>query len=245
MFIAAFGLKNAMLKTRHMVFSEELQIINEYKTYIENKDFPCVAARASFSKNQTKVMVADHIGYAIDDNSILKFMYAFVDEYRSSNNAFDSAAIIFKCQQVLSEEMFDSMMWQRLQALSTLDAKQYNYDNRVTADPNSANFSYSLKEEAFFIIGLHKASSRPARQFTYPTLVFNPHAQFELMKETEQYSKMQKIVRKRDVSYSGSVNPMLQDFGNASEVYQYSGKKYDNQWQCPLNIHHAKNNTTP
>lgn len=229
-----------------MVISEEIGIINEYKAYIENKDFPCVAARASLNKNQTRIMVANHIACPKNDAAMLEFIYDFVEEYRSSTNTFNSAALIFKEPKICTEEMFDHLMWQRLQALSTLDARQYPYDKRVAADPKSADFSFSLKEEAFFIIGLHKASSRAARQFIYPTLVFNPHAQFEQMKTTAQYAKLQKIVRKRDVTFSGSVNPMLQDYGHASEVYQYSGKKYTPQWQCPLNIYHAtKNNTTP
>jgi hypothetical protein len=41
-------------------------------------------------------------------------------------------------------------------------------------------------------------------------------------------------VRKRDIAYSGSINPMLNDFGNASEVYQYSGKQYTSDWVCPF-----------
>ena len=226
------------------MITEKTFIINEYLAYIKNKDFPCVAARASLDKNETRIMVADNIACPKDDLKILKFIYDFVDEYRNSTNTFNSLAITFKGPQICTEEMFDHFMWQRLQALSIIDAERYKYDKRVDSDPSAANFSFSLKEEAFFVIGLHKLSSRAARQFTYPTLVFNPHAQFELLKETAQYAKMQKIVRKRDLSYSGSVNPMLQDFGNASEVYQYSGRKYDQQWQCPLNIHHAKYNTT-
>ena len=227
-----------------MVFTEETFIINHYLAYIKNKDFPCVAARASLDRNEICIIVADNIACPKDDITVLKFIYDFVDKYRHSNNTFNSLAIIFKGPKICTEEMFDYFMWQRLQALSTLDAMHYKYDKRVNADPNAANFSFSLKEEAFFVIGLHQSSSRLARQFNYPTLVFNPHAQFELMKETAQYVKMQKIVRKRDFSYSGSVNPMLQDFGNASEVYQYSGRKYDQEWECPLKIHHAKNNTT-
>ena len=228
-----------------MIITEESLIINEYIAFIKNKDFPCVAARASLDRNKISVMVADNIACPKDDLTALNFIYHFVDEYRNSINRYNSLAIIFKGPQICTEEIFDYFMWQRLQALSILDAERYKYDKRVDPDPSAANFSFSLKEEAFFVIGLHKLSSRAARQFSYPTLVFNPHAQFELLKETAQYVRMQKIVRKRDLSYSGSVNPMLQDFGNASEVYQYSGRKYDQQWQCPLNIHHAKNNTTP
>ena len=50
--------------------------------------------------------------------------------------------------------------------LQILDAENYNYDDRVEADPSSAKFSFSIKEEAFYIIGLHAASSRQARQFS-------------------------------------------------------------------------------
>ena len=220
-------------------------IINEFINYIENKNFPCVAAKASLNKTNCNIMVADNIACPKDDCKILKFIYDFVDDYRKSDKAFSSLAIIFKNSQPNTEDMFDTLMWQRLQALSVLDAEQYSYDKRVNNDPDSANFSFSIKEEAFFIIGLHSASSRVARKFKYPTLVFNPHAQFEAMKQTEQYNKIQKIVRKRDLYLSGSINPMLENYGTASEVYQYSGKQYDAQWQCPLNIQHATNNTTP
>jgi FPC/CPF motif-containing protein YcgG len=59
------------------------------------------------------------------------------------------------------------------------------------------------------------------------------------MRQANTYDKMKSIVRKRDVAYSGSINPMLDDFGNSSEVYQYTGKKYNNSWECPLKIKHA------
>ena len=141
--------------------------------------------------------------------------------------------------------MFDELLWQRLQALEILDAENYSYDNRVESDPSSSSFSFSIKEEAFYIIGLHPASSRQARQFKYPALVFNPHAQFEQLRSTTKYEVMKNTVRKRDIALSGSVNPMLQDFGESSEVFQYSGRKYDETWQCPLKITHAETKHNP
>ena len=135
-------------------------IINEFINYVENKNFPCVAAKASLNKTNCNLMVADNIACPKDDAKILKFLYDFVDEYRKSDRAFSSLVIIFKSYHPLTEDMFETFMWQRLQALSVLDAEQYSYDKRVNKDPDSANFSFSIKEEAFFIIGLHKTSSR-------------------------------------------------------------------------------------
>lgn len=215
------------------------KIMDGYLAYINFPAFPCIAAKAALSKQQVKCMVAEHMACPNDDRIILQFLYSFIEEYRSSKEFYHSAAVIFKNPGFITEEMFEQMLWQRLQALVDIDAKDHSYDKRVSADPTSAHFSFSLNEEAFYIIGLYPLSSRKSRQFKYPTLVFNPHAQFEELRETTKYEKMKTAVRKRDVTYSGSVNPMLEDFGKSSEVFQYSGRHHDETWQCPLKINHA------
>lgn len=224
--------------------TQNQQIVSNYLDLIGNKEFPCVAAKAALGRNQIKCFVAHNLMCPANDAEILNFLYEFIDCYRNSDELYHSAAIIFKGPTEISEEMFDTILWKRLQALSDLDAANYPYDNRVDMDPKSENFSFSLKGEAFFIIGLSPESNRHTRQFKYPTLVFNPHAQFQQLKETSKYANLQNVVRKRDIAFSGSINPMLSDFGNASEVYQYSGKLYDDQWKCPLKINHGKNNST-
>ncbi|WP_294245386.1 guanitoxin biosynthesis heme-dependent pre-guanitoxin N-hydroxylase GntA [uncultured Chryseobacterium sp.] len=205
-----------------------------FRAFVDDASFPCVAAKAALSRDQMKLFVAGHIACPKDDREILEFIYGFVEEYRSAENHFHTACVIFPESEGLNETMFERFLWMRLQALSDLDSAQYPYDQRVSPDPHSDQFSFSLKEEAFFVIGLNPDSSREARRFKYPTLVFNPHAQFEELRTLKRYDKMKNIVRKRDVALSGSINPMLQDFGAASEVYQYSGMQYDSNWQCPF-----------
>lgn len=224
---------------------QDREIIEEYMGFLACRQFPCIAAKAALSRQQVKCMVAGSMACPKDDADILHFLYDFVDTYRTSKELYHSATIIFSGPQGIDEELFDAFLWQRLQSLEILDAKNYPYDSRVEADPSSAKFSFSLKEEAFYIIGLHPASSRLARQFKYPTLVFNPHAQFVQLRETTKYWMMKNSVRKRDLAFSGSVNPMLHDFGESSEVYQYSGRKYDENWQCPLNINHEQTKHNP
>ncbi|MEO6219635.1 MAG: guanitoxin biosynthesis heme-dependent pre-guanitoxin N-hydroxylase GntA [Ginsengibacter sp.] len=225
--------------------SEKIQ--QEYFKYIDNKDFACIAAKAALAKQQLQCLVVDSMACPKDDTDILKFLYKFIDCYQNSKELYHSAAVIFKEPLFNSEEMFEKLMWQRLQAISDMDSIEYNYDSRVDHDPASPNFSFSVKKESLFIIGLHPASSRLLRRFKYPALVFNPHMQFEELKDKGKYKKMKDTVRKRDIAFSGSVNPMLTDFGEASEVYQYSGRQYNTAWQCPLKINHAanENNTTP
>lgn len=213
--------------------------IREYFEFINQKNFPCVAAKTALSWQQINCLVVDHLACPKDDAAILEFLYAFVDTYRSSEKLYHSAAIIFRGPTAPNEALFEELFWQRMQSLANLDAQRYGYDKRVVADPASPEFSFSLKEEAFFVVGLHPASPRAARQFRYPTLVFNAHAQFEQIRGNGRYDTLRDTIRTRDVAYSGSVNPMLQNFGTASEVYQYTGKVYDNAWKCPFLSPHA------
>lgn len=215
------------------------EIIHEFLTHVKEKEFPCVAAHEALTKNTLRCFVAEHMACPKDDYSILQFVYHFIDEFRKNSKGFHSAAVIFSGPPEINEDLFDNLLWKRLQSLSDLDALQYPYDPRVDADVNSPNFSFSLKSEAFYVIGMFSESTRKARRFKYPTLIFNPHAQFEKLRENNQYVKMQHIVRSRDKQYSGSVNPMLADFGDISEVFQYSGRIYSKDWNCPLNPKHA------
>lgn len=210
-----------------------LAVQDAFRSFIDDKIFPCVAAKAALTRDHMHIFVAGHLACPKDDQEILDFIYKFIDEYRAADSDFHTVCVIFPETHSINEEMFDSLLWQRLQALSDLDAQKYPYDSRVDSDPSSPQFSFSLKEEAFFIIGLSPGSSRDARRFRYPAIVFNPHEQFEELRSLKRYDKMKNIVRKRDVALSGSINPMLHDFGDDSEVYQYSGMRYDKNWECP------------
>ena len=225
-------------------YSEKEQVAGDFYAHLTEKEFPCIAAHEAASKETLHCMVADHMACPKDDHAIISFLYDFVDEFRSKTSGYHSAAIIFLGPGDADESNFEKLFWQRLQALSDIDAVKYNYDPRVSSDITSPNFSYSLKSEAFYIVGLHPASSRKSRQYKLPVMVFNPHAQFERLRDEDHYRKMQNIVRKRDLSYSGSINPMLADFGDSSEVFQYSGRKYDKDWACPFKPKHADYHTS-
>lgn len=215
-------------------------IIEQFLQHLHQNDFPCIAARSAAANDSIKCLVIEHMACPHYDYQVLDFLYRFIDEYRKTKEEFQSAAIIYKKPEINNEEFFDALLWQRLQGLSDLDSKNYPYDGRVDANPGSPHFSYSIKEDAFFIIGLNPSNARAARRFDYPTLVFNPHSQFEHLRASGKYEKMQKVVRKRDTAYSGSINPALSDFGESSEVHQYSGTPHPPEWGCPLKINHLK-----
>ena len=103
---------------------EQATKIDAYKSYIQNINFPCVAARAALRNEHIHCIEVGHMACPNDDINILKFIYNFVDIYRNSTEPFHSAAVIFDAPQTMSEQLFDQLLWQRLQALSNLDAAQ-------------------------------------------------------------------------------------------------------------------------
>jgi FPC/CPF motif-containing protein YcgG len=215
-------------------------IIERFYDFIKLKEYPCVAAKAAAAQNHISCMVARDMRSKDDDREILNFIYGFVDSYRSSSGIYHTAAVIFENPVDGNEDEFETVLWSKLQSLSDLDAQQYAYDERVSSDAQSPHFSFSLKQEAFFIVAMHPQSSRQARRFICPVLVFNPHQQFEQLRENNHFDHMKETVRHRDTLFSGSVNPMLEDFGMFSETKQYSGRTYDEHWKCPLQIKHGK-----
>ncbi|MEJ1240871.1 guanitoxin biosynthesis heme-dependent pre-guanitoxin N-hydroxylase GntA [Chryseolinea sp. T2] len=200
--------------------------------------YPCVGAKAVLAKDNLRSLVVADMRSDEDDKRIINFLYEFIDMYRLSDGLLCSAAIIFQSPLHFTEADFDRCLWTRLQALADIDGDNFAYDLRVSDDPTARNFGFSIKSEALYVIGLHADSLRPARRFAHPAIVFNPHAQFEKLRSRGKYDSLKRAVRQRDMSYAGSVNPMLTDFGESSEAIQYSGIQNGNNWKCPFISRH-------
>ena len=104
----------------------------------------------------------------------------------------------------------------------------------MSSDPADPHFSFSFAGRALYVIGMHANSSREARRFPWPTLIFNPHEQFERLRADGKWKHMQETIRRRDHALQGTINPMLSDFGERSEARQYSGRAVEENWRAPF-----------
>ncbi len=116
----------------------------------------------------------------------------------------------------------------------TSNSMTCGWDRRVSCDPASPGFSFSLRGNAFFVIGLHPNASRLSRRYFRPALVFNLHEQFEALRRKGGYERMRDVIRKRDAALCGSANPVLRNFRERSEARQYSGRAVPDDWRCPF-----------
>ncbi len=149
---------------------------------------------------------------------------------------------IFRGPVMENEQQFESCLWRQLAMLNRLDAERFDWDPSVSSDPRDPMFSFSFAGQALYVIGMHPGSSRLARRFRWPTLVFNPHEQFERLRTDGKWKRMQQTIRERDKQLQGTINPMLSDFGDRSEAAQYSGRAVGAEWKCPF---HHKDDARP
>ncbi|ABG39443.1 conserved hypothetical protein [Paraglaciecola sp. T6c] len=204
------------------------------ENFIKQDGFPCVGAKIALNKDQIVTRDFGDIFSNQNNQNILDELYQFITIYNSSKPLYFSFVATFKNSILTSEKEFEDALWSKLQNLYNRDSMTHTWDRRVSDNPDDSEFSFSLGGEAFFIIGLSPFAERRARRFEHPTIVFNLHSQFQILKETNKFTALRDRIRTNEEVFSGSPNPNLYDHGELSEARQYSGRAVSNSWRCPF-----------
>lgn len=211
-----------------------IEIKKSFKEFIINKNHPCVMARSLFTNDDVEIHSFAELGSKKTAEELLKAIEQYLLHYNFEDKKFETLIAVFPNEIINSELEFEEKMWKQLQLLHNIDS--HPWDSEVSSDPENSKFSFSIAGKAFYIIGMHPKSSRMARQAPFPAMVFNLHWQFEKLRDMGVYQRVKKRIRKSDEKLQGSINPMLDDFGDSSEARQYSGRTVDSNWKCPF--HH-------
>ena len=207
-----------------------------FTTFVADRAFPCVGAKAAFNSRSQTLRVYQELGARQCATMLARDLEAFVVSEVRRTHAFATFVAMFREPRALREKQFEELLWLALQQLHEIDAVRHEWDPKVSSDTANARFAFSFASEPLYVVGLHGGSSRRARRFPWPTLIFNPHAQFERLRQEGKWTKMQQTIRRRDVALQGSANPMLSDFGEQSEARQYSGRAVDADWSPPFKV---------
>lgn len=222
---------------------QEVSLSQQFFSFIDDDTFPCVGAKAAMARGEIQVHEFGKLNDGSHDIDLLDALSKFVRVVDACHDesTVHSFVALFPGTEALSEFGFETLLWTRLYNLHLLDvAKGVPAAIDISSNSESPEFSLSLAGHPFFVIGMHPGSSRMARQFQCPVLVFNSHRQFEKLRADGRYEKMKKATRKRDLELQGSINPNLADFGTNSEARQYSGRQVGVDWKCPFNFKEAR-----
>jgi hypothetical protein len=216
------------------LFEEDSLPRQKFAEMVMNPTFPCLGAKAAYNSGAYQICIYQDLADPRSSGLLARDLEVFQKSDMRRTSEYATFAAIFREPGEITEEEFENLLWSQLQQLHDIDMKRHHWDSSVSSDPRDPHFSFSFSGEALYVIGLHAHSSRLSRRFPWPTLIFNPHAQFERLRHDGKWQQMRAAIRKRDLALQGSTNPMLSDFGESSEARQYSGRAVNDDWRAPF-----------
>lgn len=202
----------------------------ELRALVQHPRYPCLAARSVFARDRATMCHLPRLGAEESTPGLLDGLLTFADA-TDLEDGFASFIAVFDAPSAPDELEFESLLWRQLALLHEADPEPWSA--AASADPDSPHFGFSVGGSAYFVVGMHPRASRLARRAPRPTLVFNSHAQFEQLRASGRFERMQRVIRRRDTELQGAPNPVLADFGTASEARQYSGRHVEDDWSAP------------
>jgi FPC/CPF motif-containing protein YcgG len=231
----------------HLLRAETLAPASPLSTFVHDglralilhDQFVCVGGKSAFRHGTYRFGLYPELGAADTAAGVARDLCTFIEELPSFGDSLSTYVASFSGPHPADEAAFERYLWRTLQALHDLDAPYHQWDPEVSNDPTDPAFSFSFGGVAFFVIGMHAASSRVARRFAWPTLIFNPHRQFDALRRAGDFARFRQVIRRGEMRLQGDANPMLADFGTRSEAMQYSGRRVSSAWTCPFRSHPA------
>lgn len=212
-----------------------------FRAFVGDPNFPCLAGKGAVRQHRCRIGLYGTLGETLAETdaatALARDLASFAAQPLPTGPGFVTFVAVFPDREPGSEDEFERRLWTQLELLHNLDDPSVGWDPTVSSDPADARFSFSFGGRALFVVGLHPNSSRIARRFQWPTLVFNPQAQFTRLRADGRFGKLRAAIRDREVALQGNLNPNLADFGERSEARQYSGREVEADWRCPF--HHG------
>ena len=150
------------------------QLHRAFGDFVARPEFPCLAAKAAFHDEAYGFAVYHQLASTDSTDGLCRDLVHF-QQRPIADRQYTTFISIFLEPIETSEIEFENLLWQQLRMLHRLDAVFFEWDPEVSYRPNDPHFSFSFAGQAFYVIGMHRNSSRAARRFPWPALVFNPH----------------------------------------------------------------------
>lgn len=215
-----------MIATRESVKSA-------FDEFVLDPSFPCLGAKGALNQRGCEVRLYGSLASPSETPRLANDLKIFIDSL-DDGSGLTAFVAAFPDHTGMSERAFEAALWQQLQWLNDHDEPSSSWPAGVSDDPAEPDFAFSFAGRSFFIIGLHPQSSRIARRFNVPALVFNPRSQFDQLRTDGRFNPLRSKIREREITLQGNLNPNLADFGESSEARQYSGREAEKDWKCPF-----------
>jgi len=213
------------------------RVLKSMRDIISQKDYPCLPALQSFHQNDYLVGIYQGFETGLNSRELVQDLLYFRKKQKESGSPYASFWAVFPMAFVQNETDFENQLWKQLSYLSAVGNQNSQWDPQFSSDPENPRFCFSLHGEALFVVGVSPVSSRKGRRFPFPSFIFNYYDQFTDLAVAGKYDSIVSLNRQREMRFSGSLNPMVEKYGDHREAIQFSGKENAEDWKCPF--HHG------
>ena len=223
--------------------SDRENIHDEIRSFILQGYYPCVAAIRSVIRKDHIIATYGQFGSGTHWQQLRVDLLRYIELQRATQSRYMSFWAVFSFLNPIPDDeiTFEEHLWYELSLLSSEEERSIDWDKNDSSNPNDPSFCLSLDRERLFVVGLHPQSSRMARRFSRPALVFNTLSQFEQFENDGTYRDLVHTIRCRDLQVQGSINPMVLAHGDVWESIQYSGRENPASWKCPFEFMKQQN----
>ena len=223
------------------VHAELIDAHIQLRQQILGQFYPCVGAISAFSQKSYRFGLYPELACDSAVSAVCHDLYDFCHEFPIVDDHFITFIAMFRGPAIQSEQHFEDLLWNQLQAMHSLDSNFFAWDKSVDSDPQSHQFSFSIGGRAMYVIGMHPKSSRLARTIRIRPWYSICTNSLTRLRARGKFETMKQTIRTREMTFQGSINPMLTSFGENSEARQYSGRAVPANWSCPF--HYSKRMT--
>jgi FPC/CPF motif-containing protein YcgG len=207
---------------------------SQFRGMMLSPAFPCLGGVGAVRRGDYRFAVYRELGHAQTVAACAGDLMCFVNQTPIESNPVAAFVAVF-CEPVLSsDEAFELALWNQLKGMLEVrkadSGPEPASSDVATHDGCDPGFYFGDRE--FFVVGLHPASSRWARRFAWPTLVFNALTHAEDLQRRGKHAQLREQILARDRALQGSDNPSL----TFSQFAQFSGRAVDDHWKCPVNL---------
>src|SRR4051812_25705045 len=124
----------------------------EFATFVGSASFPCLAGKGAVHRGDHTLRVYDGLGTEQAAAALARDLGEFVRAAPADGAGMRAFVAVFRGPVPADEIAFERRLWQQLQRLHEHDDPMAGWDPGVSADPESAEFSFSFGGHALFVV---------------------------------------------------------------------------------------------
>ncbi|MDO8515920.1 MAG: YqcI/YcgG family protein [bacterium] len=216
------------------VISEEHRLLFQtFSRTAMQSAFPCIGAQKVMRDYRVAFCLSPDQFNTVDGaQRTAQYLYRWSREadyaalkQMSKPTAFATCVVVFPPMDFKSENDSERQLWEFLNKVNAYDRGRYPWSDESSNFVYDNKFSMSIGGYAHFILFLSSSALTPARRFSQPMMIFNPHFIFEVMRNADIFADWRTAIREREkATQNGWHNPKLRDYGSQGgfEAPQYA-----------------------